>query len=136
MPACKVMSRKWGCWAGAAADKHIPASSAARTTPRSGARMQPTARAVGELWSRDEPQRGERTVPHVKATILSLRSAQPPSVARPGRVGDPSPHDPPAPTHSRELPDARYCLLEDRKSTRLNSSHQIISYAVFCLKKK
>src|SRR5207244_13531560 len=30
-------------------------------------------------------------------------------------------------------------LLEDfldRKSTRLNSSHQIISYAVFCLKKK
>src|SRR5258708_27097378 len=27
-------------------------------------------------------------------------------------------------------------LLIDRKSTRLNSSHQIISYAVFCLKKK
>src|SRR5258708_26948812 len=27
-------------------------------------------------------------------------------------------------------------LLLDRKSTRLNSSHQIISYAVFCLKKK
>src|SRR5258708_30256993 len=26
--------------------------------------------------------------------------------------------------------------IEDRKSTRLNSSHQIISYAVFCLKKK
>src|SRR5207244_11956121 len=35
----------------------------------------------------------------------------------------------------------RQCLLQlvedaDRKSTRLNSSHQIISYAVFCLKKK
>src|SRR5258708_28710930 len=30
-----------------------------------------------------------------------------------------------------ELPIRR-----DRKSTRLNSSHQIISYAVFCLKKK
>src|SRR5437588_8247297 len=28
-----------------------------------------------------------------------------------------------------------YCLL-DRKSTRLNSSHTVISYAVFCLKKK
>src|SRR5258708_31072108 len=27
-------------------------------------------------------------------------------------------------------------LPTDRKSTRLNSSHQIISYAVFCLKKK
>src|SRR5258708_24645485 len=27
-------------------------------------------------------------------------------------------------------------IARDRKSTRLNSSHQIISYAVFCLKKK
>src|SRR2546421_1983131 len=27
-------------------------------------------------------------------------------------------------------------LVEDRKSTRLNSSHDQISYAVFCLKKK
>src|SRR3712207_8278303 len=27
-------------------------------------------------------------------------------------------------------------LIEDRKSTRLNSSHANISYAVFCLKKK
>src|SRR3954466_4244047 len=27
-------------------------------------------------------------------------------------------------------------MLLDRKSTRLNSSHTIISYAVFCLKKK
>src|SRR5258708_18160178 len=31
---------------------------------------------------------------------------------------------------------ARTSRLIDRKSTRLNSSHQIISYAVFCLKKK
>src|SRR5256885_15588290 len=30
--------------------------------------------------------------------------------------------------------DARACT--DRKSTRLNSSHLVISYAVFCLKKK
>src|SRR2546430_5699294 len=29
-----------------------------------------------------------------------------------------------------------YEVLEDRKSTRLNSSHSQISYAVFCLKKK
>src|SRR2546426_8671726 len=27
-------------------------------------------------------------------------------------------------------------LIQDRKSTRLNSSHLVISYAVFCLKKK
>src|SRR5258708_26871654 len=32
--------------------------------------------------------------------------------------------------------DYRQILESDRKSTRLNSSHQIISYAVFCLKKK
>src|SRR5258708_26886467 len=31
---------------------------------------------------------------------------------------------------------SRRMRLSDRKSTRLNSSHQIISYAVFCLKKK
>src|SRR5689334_23439443 len=30
----------------------------------------------------------------------------------------------------------RWSRLEDRKSTRLNSSHSSISYAVFCLKKK
>src|SRR5258708_28755203 len=52
-------------------------------------------------------------------------------------------------THSpcrtpRSSPQCRYAQIRssaaphtiDRKSTRLNSSHQIISYAVFCLKKK
>src|SRR2546421_12541536 len=42
--------------------------------------------------------------------------------------------------HPAELSNAhRYFVaaeLEDRKSTRLNSSHDQISYAVFCLKKK
>src|SRR5258708_2477661 len=36
----------------------------------------------------------------------------------------------------RKLIKADLQELKDRKSTRLNSSHQIISYAVFCLKKK
>src|SRR5690606_9256147 len=36
----------------------------------------------------------------------------------------------------RERDIARDVLPEDRKSTRLNSSHVKISYAVFCLKKK
>src|SRR2546430_9519327 len=35
--------------------------------------------------------------------------------------------------NARDLPDSR---VGDRKSTRLNSSHSQISYAVFCLKKK
>src|SRR2546429_839461 len=33
-------------------------------------------------------------------------------------------------------PDKNVGILRDRKSTRLNSSHGYISYAVFCLKKK
>src|SRR5438132_4440923 len=34
------------------------------------------------------------------------------------------------------LSGAAIALAADRKSTRLNSSHTVISYAVFCLKKK
>src|SRR2546427_7614935 len=36
----------------------------------------------------------------------------------------------------RELSDGTWLAMGDRKSTRLNSSHSQISYAVFCLKKK
>src|SRR5207244_11995889 len=51
-----------------------------------------------------------------------LRHAVPRRDLRPGVLDRrPAPHARPA---------------GDRKSTRLNSSHQIISYAVFCLKKK
>src|SRR2546429_4583957 len=39
--------------------------------------------------------------------------------------------------HGREAEElAVRRLIQDRKSTRLNSSHGYISYAVFCLKKK
>ena len=37
---------------------------------------------------------------------------------------------------SKRLGDSLEASSEDRKSTRLNSSHVVISYAVFCLKKK
>src|SRR3712207_9116795 len=40
------------------------------------------------------------------------------------------------PQHQRLQAAAAHAALEDRKSTRLNSSHANISYAVFCLKKK
>src|SRR2546430_7432614 len=47
-------------------------------------------------------------------------------------AGPPIPSGVPPPSWiSRAAPDA-----VDRKSTRLNSSHSQISYAVFCLKKK
>src|SRR5689334_24428099 len=53
-----------------------------------------------------------------------------------------------APSSAAKFPEIRFmrrpCVIEriidefdgDRKSTRLNSSHSSISYAVFCLKKK
>src|SRR2546422_5874938 len=39
-------------------------------------------------------------------------------------------------TLTKESVDLEELQREDRKSTRLNSSHGYISYAVFCLKKK
>src|SRR5207253_9880582 len=48
---------------------------------------------------------------------------------------DMAPDDPEAARAHRLRPDDELALL-DRKSTRLNSSHVAISYAVFCLKKK
>src|SRR2546430_10499865 len=47
--------------------------------------------------------------------------------------GLPADYTPPPGTPPRENEKN---VLEDRKSTRLNSSHSQISYAVFCLKKK
>src|SRR5258708_10061044 len=78
----------------------------------------PLADLVGKL------QRGEATPP----PIADLVGFYPLSV-EPGRAVfelevDPARHANPMGTKT------------DRKSTRLNSSHQIISYAVFCLKKK
>src|SRR5689334_24772231 len=61
---------------------------------------------------------------------LSLHDALPICCARPH-----SPHpagaDPP-----QSARESRTLRGRDRKSTRLNSSHSSISYAVFCLKKK
>src|ERR1039457_4857565 len=50
-----------------------------------------------------------------------------------GRQG-PAPGPGPAPTAAQAIPGLVNDI--DRKSTRLNSSHLVISYAVFCLKKK
>src|SRR5258708_23210087 len=51
------------------------------------------------------------------------------AVARTGRIGD-------GKIFVTPVEEAIRIRTGDRKSTRLNSSHQIISYAVFCLKKK
>src|SRR5690348_18423981 len=44
--------------------------------------------------------------------------------------------EPPGPLPARRRAPAGQLPAADRKSTRLNSSHPSISYAVFCLKKK
>src|SRR3712207_8193126 len=54
--------------------------------------------------------------------------------AGPAAVVDAGPVRPRAP--GRKLSCCLPGVAEDRKSTRLNSSHANISYAVFCLKKK
>src|SRR3712207_8484733 len=63
-------------------------------------------------------------LPLVRAALLGLRVEQ--------LVGEPLGHRLLAPV-ARELDQPAH---GDRKSTRLNSSHANISYAVFCLKKK
>src|SRR3989475_4738261 len=62
---------------------------------------------------------------HSRRSGRAGRSGGRDRVAAPGRGGAPPP---------RDRRSARRG--EDRKSTRLNSSHSQISYAVFCLKKK
>src|SRR5438034_5786470 len=46
---------------------------------------------------------------------------------------EPSPY---LPLADWATPYLEHLIARDRKSTRLNSSHTVISYAVFCLKKK
>src|SRR5688572_32010081 len=55
-------------------------------------------------------------------------NADPPAVHQQHDAGDAA--------RLRARPDGLGRVGEDRKSTRLNSSHSQISYAVFCLKKK
>src|SRR3712207_7949812 len=55
-------------------------------------------------------------------------------VRRAGQDAVPVDEDDVPPQRQRRLP--HHLLSSDRKSTRLNSSHANISYAVFCLKKK
>src|SRR5258708_29473307 len=67
-----------------------------------------------------------------RSVPVTVRPAQP-------ERDPPGPAVRPAPGGHERDDRLRACRVDhrqDRKSTRLNSSHQIISYAVFCLKKK
>src|SRR5256886_9363108 len=86
----------------------------------------PPARSSGGVFVSPELPRPRYSSPHADA--LSGRRVRPhlPRLLRDDRA---SPHHAPRREHVRGVGG-------DRKSTRLNSSHSQISYAVFCLKKK
>src|SRR5690348_17817446 len=65
--------------------------------------------------------------PHPGDLRVERRRRPPDRNPRTGHLGD---------SDNTGDPDRAVSVAEDRKSTRLNSSHPSISYAVFCLKKK
>src|SRR2546426_4054997 len=66
-----------------------------------------------------------------RATRRRTRGRPRPPAAAPRPTGRPRSAD-----HVRTGSAGKGSTARDRKSTRLNSSHLVISYAVFCLKKK
>src|SRR5690625_6972049 len=96
----------------------------------------------------DETLRGDGAAPLADRTlVVAVGSNQSPAViaAKYRRFGLVSPVTTPflsctvqelAVGHSAHVSARGYIAAADRKSTRLNSSHVAISYAVFCLKKK
>src|SRR5699024_12659811 len=87
------------------------------------------------FFSRSGPRRDLHSFPTRRSS--DLRDADVTIVAGCGvhtETGEPARH---SGIHRFFLePGAHVKYVEDRKSTRLNSSHVSISYAVFCLKKK
>src|SRR5258708_27258501 len=74
------------------------------------------------------PGKPQRYRADAQAEVAALACSSPPQGARRWTVALLT-------QAARRHPQMRQ-ISRDRKSTRLNSSHQIISYAVFCLKKK
>src|SRR5690625_6000762 len=68
--------------------------------------------------------------------LLGMGAAGRPAVARARRARPRAPLGRGRRRHEPAAGAGRQLRGEDRKSTRLNSSHVAISYAVFCLKKK
>src|SRR2546430_11486158 len=92
----------------------------------------PGAMAFASPWTR--PNRFGRPGAVLKSSISSFsRNPAPVTVtALPKSLLSVVVHDTAFPSAST----IEKCVVSDRKSTRLNSSHSQISYAVFCLKKK
>src|SRR5690606_41818404 len=121
----------WGCTAASARETSTSVPRAARSsTLRVGAGR---SRSSGTGSDCEEGQ-ARRGPPRPRGTGLGHAA---PAAGR-GRGGPV--HRPPGPREPLRLRPVRRLLAlhheADRKSTRLNSSHVKISYAVFCLKKK
>src|SRR5438445_11608437 len=95
---------------------------------RGWADLEPQERRA--LEPADEPEIG--TPQTRQDVVLGARDGLAPLPVRPRTVGNAQLHEGPA----AALGDLGLAPGIDRKSTRLNSSHANISYAVFCLKKK
>src|SRR5207248_5953929 len=76
----------------------------------------------------------------VEQLVTDIYRAVEPSIARNGATSSAPTVSAPRPFGERDMregsSDRLIISVLDRKSTRLNSSHRTISYAVFCLKKK
>src|SRR5207245_7273143 len=84
---------------------------------------------LGELGALLTSETLPDTLPMVAGANCTLKVLDCPAARVSGRV---------RPVMLKPVPETVACetLTVDRKSTRLNSSHGSISYAVFCLKKK
>src|SRR5256885_3848513 len=91
----------------------------------------PTPRLSGSAAARGQPRRGAtRAGPGAGRSSKDARVVE--GAPDAGAAADPAA----AERHGILARRSDHQRCEDRKSTRLNSSHLVISYAVFCLKKK
>src|SRR2546429_8921916 len=102
-----------------------------------------TAGKRGRSAKEFSDDRSERNIPFARvqsrfclghAAAARIRKVAVQQIAHPQRAAHR--HQQPAQPHSRRGVQLVAKAFRDRKSTRLNSSHGYISYAVFCLKKK
>src|SRR2546430_10121434 len=90
--------------------------------------------SAGYPWLYDSPQEQEHLFAIWRRLATHYRDE--PAVLGYDLLNEPIPHFPKLAPLNSSLEPLYKKLSGDRKSTRLNSSHSQISYAVFCLKKK
>src|SRR5438874_5050885 len=102
--------------------------------------MMQSSFALGRMNALQLPadRRQERGLPQVLIFVQVIPDAHPHGVERRGLMGIAGDHDGDhvGIEEVQVFEKLKTVIAGDRKSTRLNSSHVEISYAVFCLKKK